>query len=288
MGTWRVILASAYGRFDTSHVASCPDVAPECATIAIPDHRHVVRLSLFHTELAADYGASDRLTVSLRLPYDVKDQVVHYTTLTGEPYIPPYGDIHHRTETLRGFSDGQLTAILPIGSSLQIGGGLSVPLGHTEPNPIELGREGKKHEHIQFGTGTVDPLVSLNWVHPLPSLGGLVLAAYADAQIPLYENSHGFKAPLNIRWSVGPTLPLGTTGISLQYAGQYQSIGRWNGEEDEGSGFHNGGLLLRASFLPWKGFRITPGIYGEIYSKSLSDESFRQGTTYSLTIARFF
>jgi hypothetical protein len=228
------------------------------------------------------------LTVSLRVPYDVKDQRVRYTTLTGEPYTPPYGDIHHRTETLRGLSDAQLTALLPLGGSLQVGGGLSIPIGHTEPNPIELGREGKKHEHIQFGTGTVDPVVSVLWSKPVSPARSVVLVAAADAQIPLYENSHGFHAPVSVRWSAGPSVSLGTTGISLQYAGQYQSIGRWSGEKDEGTGFHNGGVFLRASFLPWKKFRVSPGVYREIYSKSLSDESFRQGTTYSLTITRFF
>lgn len=242
-------------------------------------------LALFHTELAADYGAAERLTLSLRLPYDNKAQRVRYTTLAGEPYTPPYGDIHHRTETLRGWSDGQLTALFPLGGSVQIGAGLSLPLGHTERNPIVLGREGRKHEHIQFGSGTVNPLLSILWSRPF---GRLVVAATADAELPLYENRHGFRAPVTVRYSVGPSLPVGTTGISLQYAGQYQSIGRWAGEADEGTGFHNGGVFLRATFLPWKGFRVSPGIYREVYSKSLSDESFRQGTTYSLTLTRFF
>jgi hypothetical protein len=247
----------------------------------------LVSLSLFHTELLADYGATDRLTLSLRLPYDIKDQKVRYETLDGQPFVPPYGDIHHRSETLRGIGDGQLTALFPLGP-FQLGAGLSLPFGHTVPDPIELGREGKTHEHIQFGTGTVDPLLSILWSRPLPNLGGLVVSAGVDAQIPLYENSHGFRAPASVRWSAGPSLPLGTTGLSLQLAGQYQSIGRWNGEKDEGTGFHNGGVFLRATFLPWKGFRVSPGIYREIYSRSLSEESFRQGTTYSLTLTRFF
>jgi hypothetical protein len=37
-----------------------------------------------------------------------------------------------------------------------------------------------------------------------------------------------------------------------------------------------------------KGFRVTPGIYREVYSRSLSRESFRQGTTYSMVLTRFF
>ncbi len=278
-------LATAYGRFNTSHVASCPDVAPECASFTIPDHRHVVTLDLFHTELVADYGATGGLTASLRVPYDLKAQKVRYTDLAGEPYAPPYGDIHHRTETLRGVSDGQLTALFSLGGSVQVGAGLSIPLGRTEQNPIELGRQGRKHEHIQFGSGTFDPLVSAVWSLPV---GPLVVAASADAQVPLYANAKGYRAPATVRYSVGPSLPIGTTGLALQYAGQYQSLGRWNGEEDEGTGFHNGGIFLRASFLPWKGFRVSPGVYRELYSKSLSDESFRQGTTWSLTLTRFF
>jgi len=210
---------------------------------------------------------------------------VRYTTLTGEPYDPPYGDIHHRTETLTNVADAQLTGLYLVGGGLQLGAGISIPIGHTEPNPIVLGREGLTHEHIQFGSGTVDPIVSALWSTPV---GPFILSAWADAQIPLYENSHGFRAPITARYTVGPTLPIGTTGIALQYAGQYQSIGKWDGEVDEGTGFHNGGLLLRASLRPWKGYRISPGIYQELYSKSLSDESFKQGTTYSLTFSRFF
>jgi hypothetical protein len=53
------------------------------------------------------------------------------------------------------------------------------------------------------------------------------------------------------------------------------------------TGFHNGGAFLRASFLVAKGWRVIPGVYREIYSHSLSDESFRQGTTWSIVVTRF-
>lgn len=56
---------------------------------------------------------------------------------------------------------------------------------------------------------------------------------------------------------------------------------------DEGTGFSNGGVSLRGSFLVAKGWRLTPGIYREVFSHSLSDETFRQGTTYSLVLTRF-
>jgi hypothetical protein len=231
------------------------------------------------------FGLTDKALLSARLPYDVKDLEIGYRTLDGSPYDPPYGDIHHRTQVLRGVSDGEVTVSFALGPGWIAGAGVTIPFGRTEPDPIELGRRGLKHQHVQFGTGTVDPRLSLQYSRPL---GRIQIAASADARIPLYENRHGFKPPATVRWSVGPSLPIGTTGVAAQLAGQYQSIGKWSGEVDEGTGFHNGGVFLRASFLVAKRLRVTPGIYREIYSESLSDESFRQGTTYSLVISRFF
>lgn len=164
---------------------------------------------------------------------------------------------------------------------------MSLPIGNTVENPIVLGREGKVHEHIQFGTGTFDPLVSVLWTAPLPWLGSSVTAA-ADGQFPLYENSKGYRAPFTVHYSAGPTIPAGPVGVSLLFAGQYQSIGRWDGEQDEGTGFHNGGISLRAMFLPGQGFRVSAGVYREVYSHSLSSETFSQGTTWSMTLSRFF
>lgn len=214
----------------------------------------------------------------------MKDQRIDYRTLAGDPFDPPYGDIHHRTERLDGFGDGDLGIAFSPARDFLVGAGLTIPLGRTEHDPIELGRRGLRHEHIQFGSGTVDPRLSVQWSRPF---GRIQVAASADARVPLYENRHGFKAPATVRWALGPSLALGTTGISAQYAGQYQSIGRWSGEVDEGTGFHNGGVSLRGSVLLAPGWRLTPGVYREVYSKSLSDESFRQGTTWSIVLTRF-
>jgi hypothetical protein len=114
------------------------------------------------------------------------------------------------------------------------------------------------------------------------------MMAAADARIPLYESSEGWRAPATVRWSVGPNVAIGTTGISAAWAGQYQSIGKWNGETDEGTGFHNGGVFVNASFFVPKIARVSAGVYFEAYSHSLSDESFEQEPTFSLVISRFF
>jgi hypothetical protein len=267
-------------------------VAPaECAVMTIPDHEHHVRLTLFHAELNAAYGIRPALAVSLRLPYDVKDQHVRYTTLTGAPFVPPYGDIHHRTETLDGISDGDLLVLWappPHGpSQWHFGFGTTLPLGHTVPDPIALGLAGKKHEHLQFGSGVFAPEAELGWSR---AAGRVTASALLQASVPLTTNDRGFRAPKNFRWSAGPWFALGKGSIGLSLAGQYQTIGRWHGVTDEGTGFSNGGLRLQFS-MPLRGTTITPSVYHELYSRGLNTadhETFSQGTTVGVTVGRGF
>jgi len=75
------------------------------------------------------YGVRPGFAMSLRLPYDVKDQHVRYTTLAGDPFVPPYGDIHHRSETLRGISDGDLLVLWTPSPHWRLGAGTTLPLG---------------------------------------------------------------------------------------------------------------------------------------------------------------
>jgi hypothetical protein len=269
-------------------VASCPDVAPaECAVTLIPDHEHHVRLTLFHSELNAAYGLRPGMALSLRLPYDVKDQRVRYTTLTGEPFTPPYGDIHHRTETLRGISDGDLLVLWAPATHWRLGFGTTLPFGHTVPDPVALGREGQKHEHLQFGSGVFAPEAEVAWSQPM---GKATVSALLQATVPLNTNDRGFRPPKNFRWSAGPSFAIGQMGIALDAAGQYQTIGRWHGEIDEGTGFSNGGLRLQLSY-PLLGATVTQSIYRELYSHGLNTiehETFSQGTTLAVSITRQF
>ncbi len=254
--------------------------------MTIPDHEHHVRLALFHSELSAAYGLRPGVAMSLRLPYDVKDQRLQYTTLTGEPFVPPYGDIHHRTETLRGISDGDLLLLWGT-SRWHFGLGTTLPLGHTIPDPIALGRQGKKHEHLQFGIGVFAPEAEIAWSHPLRRT---TTSALLQMTVPVTTNSRGFRAPKNFRWSVGPSVSVGRVGVALSVAGQYQTIGRWHGEIDEGSGFSAGGLRLQFS-LPVGDVTITPSVYRELYSHGLNTverETFAQGATVALSIAKTF
>ena len=270
----------AHGTFFTSHVADCPDVAPECATTFIPPHMHRVQLALTHAEVEADYGLRESMQLAVRVPYDIKVMRVHYTTLDGAPFVPPYGDIHHRDETLTGISDASIGIDFSPHDAWTFGIGTTLPAGHTVPDPIALGREGKFHEHIQFGSGTFEPKLAVQWKRSM-------WIARGEAKLSLYENSHGYRAPTTFVWSLGPSFRAGRFGIDPRLTGQVQSLGRWSGVVDEGSGFRNAGVRLLLS-APAGSVVVAPGVYREVWSHGLGGQTFRQGTTFSLSLSRAF
>jgi hypothetical protein len=275
-----VSLTAAEGSFLTSHVAECPDVAPECATTFIPPHKHVVSIGLTHLELQTDYGLGHNAQLTLRMPYDVKAMRVRYTTLTGEPFVPPYGDIHHRTETLTGISDPSLGIDWSPRHDWIFGVGTTLPAGHIVPDPIVLGREGKTHEHIQFGSGTFEPRLAAQWSHGQ-------LFARAEGKLSVYENRNGYRAPTTFTWSLGRSIRAGRIAITPSLDGQYQTLGRWSGVVDEGSGFEDGGARLQVSF-PWLGLTLSPGVYHQLWSHGFDEQTFRQNTTWSFSVAHSF
>lgn len=248
--------------------------------MTIPPHEHHVRLGLTHSELDAQYGLGEKVQLSIQLPYDVKAMRVRYSTLDGAPFTPPYGDIHHRTETLRGISDPSLLLDYAPHDRWLLGFGTTIPIGHLEPDPVELGREGKTHEHIQFGSGTFEPRLSAQY-------SAAHWVARAEARLSLYENRYGFRAPSTYSWSIGPNFRAGRLSIAPRITGQYQTIGRWSGAIDEGSGFQNGGARLQIA-LPVGSLTLAPSVYRELWSHGFSGESFRQGTTWSLAVSKVF
>jgi hypothetical protein len=248
--------------------------------MVIPPHEHHVKLGLTHYDLTADYGLRDNLQLSLRLPYDVKAMRVRYTTLDGAPFVPPYGDIHHRTETLSGISDPSLSLELSPHEHWLIGVGTSLPFGHIEPDPVALGAAGIKHEHIQFGSGTFQPIISTQYANTR-------FVARAEAKLGLYENREGFRAPTTFVWSLGPTFQAGRVSINPRLNGQHQTIGRWSGEVDEGTGFDNGGIQLQFS-MPIGSVVVAPSVYRELWSHGFHDETFRQGTTWGIALIKTF
>ena len=162
---------------------------------------HVQDFTLGEWSQVAERGLIAGLGLELAFPIREVRSRVHYEDGAQRPYVPPVPDLHHRNETLLGPGDARL--LLHLGRShgaldLGLRAGASLPLGRTEDNPFELGRRGIPHQHLQFGTGTWDPILGL-------ALGGRIgktsLEASVLARWSLYQNSHGYRA--GARYSLG-------------------------------------------------------------------------------------
>jgi hypothetical protein len=162
----------------------------------VPDEWHDLTLFFGELRLHAEYGITAWLSADLLWSL----RVVHVgfqleDAVTRLPITPPYGpDLHHRTETLVGLTDPWLSARAAkvLGPwAFVFRAGVTLPVGATVPNPFALGREGVAHEHIQFGTGTVDPLAG---VELRRAVGRFSLAGWLLAKTSLYANGHGYQA----------------------------------------------------------------------------------------------
>jgi len=156
---------------------------------------HVQDITLANGTLRAEYGVRRGVGLALVSFYRQAVERVRFEDAARAPVVLPGGDIHHRNETLRGLSDPWVIAVVGGGrGAWSIAGraGVSIPLGHTVENPFELGRRGLPHEHIQFGTGTWNPLVGLAVGRRLGRATTLI--AGGQARFTAYENAHGYRA----------------------------------------------------------------------------------------------
>lgn len=93
-----------------------------------------------------------------------------------------------------------------------------------------MGREGKYHLHIQFGTGTFDPL--LEFPYAINIAGRWSLALFSMNKISVYENSKTYKRPFETinGMSVGYAIfDWFTSRITL--ANFSQSWAKWDGKK---------------------------------------------------------
>lgn len=213
------------------HVAACPEVDPLlCATTQIPEHWHDQSITWFRLDALLSAGLGNGWAVAGGLPFDVRSITVDYT-IDGAPYSPPYDDIHHREEVLFGPVDGSLwlKRTLMVGSVvLTPSVGSSIPVGHTEDDPFALTELGEKHQHMQFGTGTFDPLVSVDAVFRFGRFGAL---STVSSRLPLYEGANGYRAPRVVAGSAGPTLAVTPKLYAWLLAdAAYEGEELWQGE----------------------------------------------------------
>jgi hypothetical protein len=216
----------------TSHVEECPDIGPACKDQPPPTpYYHHVKLLTAELDLDATYGVTSWLAAQVHFPLRLANVNPTYSELDGTPKSVP-NDIHHHKETLFGPGDPWLM--------MRVGGaagrlvtsatlGVTVPLGSTVPNPYVLGAEGKWHEHIQFGTGTVLPIVGLGLSY---AMAPVIVSFSGLGFFSLYENSYGYKAPSRFLYTLRADLKL-LDGKLVPYVAadlQHQTEELWSGQ----------------------------------------------------------
>jgi hypothetical protein len=230
-GALRAGLSATGTSVHVVHEAGCADLA-SCEEVPVqPAHLHDQRLYPLELRLSAEYALNENVGIDLQLPFRIVTTSVEYTTLEGAPYEPIDEGVHHRDETLAGLGDPWL--LFRAGGYVErfwlaARAGVSLPLGSTEEDPFELGDQGLRHQHIQFGSGTFDPIAILELAR---SFDGIVLQAFAQGQLPLYENRHGYHAPWRVYGgtSVG-TLLVGKLFGSLGIEAFHEDAEEWSGE----------------------------------------------------------
>jgi hypothetical protein len=230
------------------HGIACPDIGPVCALRDEPPQNHDQRFWIAELRVQAEYGVTDWLGVELQLPLRLSSTTITYRDLDGNAFVPDQPDIHHRNETVVGPGDLWLSGRFRqrFGAfSLSARAGLTVPLGRTEANPFAAGRAGFEHQHVQFGTGTVDPLLGLELAYAWERVAARV---YGQAQLTVYESARSFQAGSRfgggaaVDFSIIPSVQVGVTAESLTELPE-----RWQGVVEQDGNVGRTDVLLGLS-----------------------------------------
>jgi hypothetical protein len=211
---------------------------------------HVQDITVADAAVVAEYGLARGLGLNLTSFYRQATTRIHFQDIDRQPVLLPEGDIHHRDETLTGPGDPWAMVVGSKASgpwSIAARAGVSIPLGRTVENPFELGRRGLPHEHIQFGTGTWNPMFGLTAGRHRgkTSIFGSVLA-----RLPLYQNAHGYRAGDRYDASLVGDRRLGgpwrvQAGLDLAH----ESAERWSGVTEEEGNLGRTDLLVSATLV---------------------------------------
>ncbi|MCW5806063.1 MAG: thioredoxin family protein [Deltaproteobacteria bacterium] len=228
-------------------------------------------LRLLEMRLGGEYAVNRWLAVGFGFPYRIVDVDVAYKNpTTGEP-VPNASMIHARTETLRGVGDPTLNVRFARDAGafrLNARAGTSLPLAGTVEDPHLLGSIGQEHQHIQLGTGTLIPFLT---VEAQRRFARVTAAAWALARVSLYDNDKGFRAGDRYAAGLNASTALGTRSWTFNAAveGYAETAETWQGVVYESEG--NAGrfdLMVGggASWRPSKDLAVFADLRVPVYS----------------------
>ncbi len=281
------------------HLAST-GLSPTGNLVDVPLHRHRVALSTYRVDVGLQYLLNDQWTLQANVPYAVKNQEASIewldpVTSEDEHAILRSRDIHHRDETYTGLADLDLflgykiRGLFKTGDILFTRLGTTIPTGRTEENPWTLGDTGIEHLHIQFGTGTFNPIANLRYSVPLYR-GGIITAS-ARGMFPLYENNKTYRGPVELSYTAGFTYRLfDWLSFNGNYLGFYQSAASWAGERDINTGMRYSMAALGMSLATLDGIIVSANVMFPLTQETLYDEgdAIEFGNLVSLTTSYSF
>ncbi len=192
--TVHVSMGLGGGGFRNQHEQHCPDLGPACDSMEVTPYRHDLKIETADLSLSAQWGVARGVAVEALVPLRLNRQQITFRTLEGVPFTPDPPDFHHTNRTLTGLADPWLlvaTGTQRGGWTLGARAGVSLPLGSTVENPFVLGEEGLPHEHVQMGSGTVQPIASLGLVR---AFDGWAATAQVIARWGVWTNQDGYRA----------------------------------------------------------------------------------------------
>ena len=242
------------GHLETKGISAAGEV------IEVPLHRHYVTLNIFRVDVGLKYQLNSQWRLEANVPYETKVQEASIEAVGTDisdierAAILRNRDNHHRNETYTGPTDSDVllgyraTRILTDSDSLIGRIGTTIPLGKTEEDPWELGDAGLKHLHIQFGTGTFNPVADLHY--SLPLYKGFGASASVNGKFPLYENSKTYRGSRAITYTAGLNYRFSDwLSFQMGYLGSYQTYAYWDGEPDINTGLRFSMLSFNASVI---------------------------------------
>ena len=275
-------------------------LSPTGQVIRGPLHRHIVSVDFLRVQLGAEYQFAENWHVRLSVPYDIKNQnasieKIAPTTPVEQQAILRNQNIHHRDEGYRGFADfsllvsRQMSGLLRDDDQLFASLGTSIPVGKTEEDPWRLGEAGKEHLHIQFGTGTFNPLAELRYSMVL--FGDLSLSTSVRGLFPFYANTKTYRSSVELSGAAEVQCRAKDwLAFHTGYFGLVQSYARWDGRRDINSGLIFNIVQLGVTVNPGYGMPLRLNVMFPFHGRTLSDEgdAFEHGPTISLMTSHSF
>jgi hypothetical protein len=251
----------------------------------VPQHRHHVTLNIYRVDVGLKYQLGSQWMLEANIPFESKVQEASIEKIDDVEYteeqwaaIKENGRIHHRDDTYPGLTDSDIflghyrLGVFKEDDFLMGRIGTTIPLGKAEEDPWKLGEMGAEHLHIQFGTGTFNPVADVHYNFPIYK--GLATHTSLRAKLPFYENSKTYRGSRELTYSAGLNYRL-NKWFSFQagYLGIYQSFAHWDGEIDKNTGLLFGMASLGTSITTPFNVSLSLSLLLPLHQKTLYDDT---------------